>query len=162
ITEIVDKLRGDFEVVPSMKGLLSDSQRDLIRLSREQFAVLNFALNDRNPRIICEGAAGTGKTLIAMEAARRWSADGKKTLFLCFNDNLQRFLSADAAEVGDRMRISSLHRFLGETIRKAGLSARLAAARASLPETELFEKAYPELFESAASALLEEGELPQF
>jgi hypothetical protein len=47
-------------------------------------------------------------------------------------------------------------------IRKAGLSARLATARASLPESELFEKAYPEIFESAASALLEEGELPQF
>jgi Schlafen group 3, DNA/RNA helicase domain len=162
IAEIVDKLRGDFEVVPSMKGLLADSKRDLIRLSREQFAVLNFALNDHNPRIICEGAAGTGKTLIAMEAARRWSAEGKSTLFLCFNDNLQRFLSADAAEVGDRMRISSLHRFLGDMIRKAGLSARLAAARATVSETELFERAYPEIFESAASVLLEEGELPQF
>jgi hypothetical protein len=46
IAEIVDKLRGDFEVVPSMKGLLVDSRRDLIRLSREQFAVLNFALNN--------------------------------------------------------------------------------------------------------------------
>jgi hypothetical protein len=162
IAEIVDKLRGDFEIVPSMKGLLADSQQDLIRLSREQFAVLNFALNDRNPRIICEGAAGTGKTLIAMEAARRLSADGKKTLFLCFNDNLRRFLSADAADSGGRIRISSLHRFLGDMIRKAGLSARLATARASLPETELFEKAYPEIFESAASALLEEAELPQF
>jgi hypothetical protein len=124
--------------------------------------VLNFALNDRNPRIICEGAAGTGKTLIAMEAARRLAAEGKKTLFLCFNDNLQRFLGADAADASDRMRIASLHRFLGDMIKKAGLSARLAAARASLPETELFEKAYPEVFESAASVLLEEGELPQF
>ena len=158
----MDNLRGDFEVVPSMKGLLADSRRDLIRLSREQFAVLNFALNDRNPRIICEGAAGTGKTLIAMEAARRLSADGKKTLFLCFNDNLQRFLSADTVEAGDRIRISSLHRFLGDMIRKAGLSPQLAAARASLSETELFDKAYPEIFESAASVLLEEGELPQF
>jgi hypothetical protein len=162
IAEIVEKLRGDFEVVPSIKGLLADSQRDLIRLNHEQFAVLNFALNDRNPRIICEGAAGTGKTLIAMEAARRLSTDGKKILFLCFNDNLRRFLSADATDGGDRIRISSLHRFLGDMIRKAGFSARLAAARASLPESELFEKAYPEIFESAATALLEEGELPQF
>jgi hypothetical protein len=91
IAEIVSSLRGDFEAVPSLKGLLAESLRDLIRLSREQFAVLNFALNDRNPRIICEGAAGTGKTLIAVEAARRLSANGKKTLFLCFNDNCKDF-----------------------------------------------------------------------
>lgn len=162
IAEIVDKLRGDFQAVSSMKGLLADSQRDLIRLSREQFSVLNFSLNDRNPRIICEGAAGTGKTLIAMEAARRLSAVGRKTLFLCFNDNLQRFLRTDAADAGDRIRISSFHRFLGNMIRNAGLSGQLEAARSSLPETELFEKAYPELFESAALRLLEEGELPQF
>jgi Nuclease-related domain/Uncharacterized conserved protein (DUF2075) len=160
--QIVDSLRGDFEVVPSLKGLLAESRRDLIRLSREQFAVLDFALNDRNPRIICEGAAGTGKTLIAVEAARRLSANGRKTLFLCFNDNLQRFLAADAFDAGDRTRVSSLYRFLGDLIRKAGFSARLATARANLPESELFEKAYPEIFESAAGALLEEGELPQF
>jgi hypothetical protein len=162
IAEIVDRLRGDFQVIPSMKGLLADSRRDLVRLSREQFAVLNFALNDRNPRIICEGAAGTGKTLIAMEAARRLSADGKKTLFLCYNDHLRRFVSADAADAGDRISISTLHRFIGDMIRKAGLSGRLAAAHSSLPETELFERAYPEIFDNAASVLLEEGELPQF
>jgi hypothetical protein len=162
IKQIVDHLRGDFEVVPSLRGLLADSRRDLLRLSREQFAVLDFALNDRNPRLLCEGAAGTGKTLIAVEAARRLAAEGKKTLLLCYNQNLQRFLGAEALGVGDRLQISNLHGFLSAMIRKAGLAPKLEAARGRAPEREFFDKTFPEIFESAAAALLDEGELPQF
>ncbi|WP_233354334.1 hypothetical protein, partial [Vibrio cholerae] len=75
--EYVRVLRGDIDVVQSLAGLLIESERELIALSADQHRVLDYALNENNPRLLCDGAAGSGKTLIALEAARRLDAAGK-------------------------------------------------------------------------------------
>jgi superfamily I DNA/RNA helicase len=49
----------------------------------------------RNPRVIFEGPAGTGKTLLAIESARRAASDGKRTLLVCFNRQLGRWLRGE-------------------------------------------------------------------
>lgn len=157
---IVETLRGDFELIPTIRSLLGDSRRELASLSPSQFAVLDLALHDRNPRLICDGAAGTGKTLIGMEAARRLAAEGKKVLFLCFNTQLGRFLTNDAVQAGDSVTISTVHKFMSDTIRKAGLEPQLRSARPVDPE--YFSRVVPELFERAVFALLEEDGFPQF
>jgi hypothetical protein len=162
IKQIVDCLRGDFETAPSVRGLLSESKKEIVRLSRDQFTVLNYALNQSNPRIICDGAAGTGKTIIALEAARRLSASGKKTLLLCFNDNLGRFLAADASETEGKLQVSTLYKFFLENIRKAGLEAELLSAKNRVSQRLFYDKTYPEIFEKAAATLIEAGELPLF
>ena len=38
-----------------------------------------------NPRCLIEGAAGTGKTVLALEYSRRQVKKGNKVLLLCFN-----------------------------------------------------------------------------
>jgi hypothetical protein len=53
--------------------LLRDQQKPVLQLA---------ALNDR---VVVSGAAGTGKTLIAMEVARRAAESGRRTLLVCFN-----------------------------------------------------------------------------
>ena len=161
VNQVVDVIRGDFDVVPTIKGLVLESKRELVRLSSAQFSVLNFALNEDNPRILCQGAAGTGKTLIAIEAARRLSARGLKVLLLCFNENLNRFLSADVGPNGI-LEVSTLHSFLGRIIKKGGFGSQLASARTQRSDASLFEETYPALFESAALALIEEGGLALF
>lgn len=45
-----------------------------------------------NERVLVQGGAGTGKTLLAAEAARRHAAAGKKVLFLCFTLPLAKWL----------------------------------------------------------------------
>ncbi|WP_027641473.1 DEAD/DEAH box helicase family protein [Enterocloster clostridioformis] len=52
------------------------------RMLDEQAGILNFLSEQRTA--VINGAAGTGKTLIAVEKARRHTADGQKVLFLCF------------------------------------------------------------------------------
>ncbi len=160
VRRIVEKLRGDFELVPTIRSLLGDSRRELAALSPSQFAVLDLALHDRNPRLICDGAAGTGKTLIGMEASRRLAAEGKKVLFLCFNTQLGRFLNHDAVQAGDRITISTVHKFMTDTIRRAGLEPQLRSSRAEDPE--YFTRIVPEFFERAVFALLEEDGFLQF
>ena len=61
-----------------------------IELLEEQYVVLDFLAHQRTAAI--SGASGTGKTLVAVERARRLSDKGDKVLFLCFNRNLMESL----------------------------------------------------------------------
>lgn len=60
------------------------------RLLNEQVALLNY-LEDQNNAII-NGLAGTGKTVIALEKARRHAIQNQKVLFLCYNSYLKDHL----------------------------------------------------------------------
>ncbi len=60
------------------------------RMLREQVALLNY-LDEQNNAII-NGLAGTGKTVMAVEKARRHSEKGEKVLFLCYNAFLNEHL----------------------------------------------------------------------
>lgn len=60
------------------------------RMLNEQSALLDFL--DEQKMAVINGAAGTGKTLIAVEKARRHAEDGEKVLFLCFNVALRNYL----------------------------------------------------------------------
>jgi hypothetical protein len=56
-----------------------------------------------NDRVLVQGGAGSGKTLLAAEAARRHAQEGRRVLFLCFTQPLREWLKArlasDAIEV---------------------------------------------------------------
>ena len=97
-----------------------------------------------------------------MEAARRLSVAGNSVLLLCFNNNLSRFLSRDAAHFRAAVKATTVHRFLGDIIRRGGAGLELTSAHASISGDELFDEAYQRLFETAAEALIAEGDLPQF
>ena len=57
----------------------------------EQKCILNY-LTEQKTAVI-QGVAGTGKTLIAMEKARRHADAGERVLFLCYNAQLKTYLS---------------------------------------------------------------------
>lgn len=63
------------------------------RLLREQANILNF-LEDQKVAVI-NGAAGTGKTMIAVEKAQRHAFLGEKVLFLCYNVRLKEYLETN-------------------------------------------------------------------
>ena len=60
------------------------------RLLNEQKNVLNFLEEQKS--VLINGAAGTGKTLIAVERAIRFANQGQKVLFLCYNKYLKEEL----------------------------------------------------------------------
>lgn len=49
-----------------------------------------------NPRILVEGGAGTGKTLIGLEVARKQSEQGSRVGYLCFNGLIGKWIEQQA------------------------------------------------------------------
>lgn len=158
---IVDLLRGDFDVVPSLKGMLAESARELLALSPDQFRVLDYALHEANPRLLCDGGAGSGKTVVAAEAARRLAEAGASVLFLCFNDALGRFLQLDFAAL-PRVHVRTVHGLMRRLLSEAGLSAEAASLRGRARDEAAYFDALPDLFERACATLLDASALPQY
>lgn len=93
-----------FRLVPSARPLsrpsrplgerVEEEERELIRLTEEQMRVLDY--NGHARRLVVEGGAGTGKTLVALEQARRLSGEGRRVLLLCYNRQLADALREEA------------------------------------------------------------------
>ena len=79
-----------FDLVPAVASELAIKRSAFNRLLKEQSVLLNFL--EEQPCAVISGVAGTGKTMIAVEKARRHSEIGEKVLFLCYNRKLCDFL----------------------------------------------------------------------
>ena len=89
------------------------AEKDLVELDAAQVGAIDAVAN--NPRIFVEGAPGTGKTLIAVEIARRWTARGKKPLLLCFT----RALATELRDAG--LAAWTVRELAAHVIAEAGL-----------------------------------------
>ena len=91
--QIVQQLRGDFELFESPRARMERVNVEVRRYTEEQFEALDAI--EGNPRIVFDGPAGTGKTLLAIETARRAVSAGRRVLFVCFNRPLGRWLQEE-------------------------------------------------------------------
>ncbi len=80
-----------FDVFPTASYDADLKKMVFHRLLKEQAGILNFLVEQKTA--IINGAAGTGKTMIALEKAQRHAADGEKVLFLCYNVKLRDHLA---------------------------------------------------------------------
>ena len=88
---IVDMIAADFELITAPGAKKNALEKAFLKLTNEQTGLLDYISEQNNATI--QGVAGTGKTLIAKEAARRFGIQGRKVLFLCFNRMLFSFLA---------------------------------------------------------------------
>lgn len=65
---------------------------------------------ESNPKALIKGGAGTGKTALAMEVCDISAQNNKKAIYLCFNNNLMRFLKKKYGHLD--FEISTYHGFL--------------------------------------------------
>jgi len=91
IQDFVDYLRPRFDRIPTMRSQLDDILVQSTSLTKEQYRILDLFKD--NPRIICQGGAGTGKTFLALEFARRHVLDGKKVLITAHSKILTTFIA---------------------------------------------------------------------
>ena len=92
-----------------------EENREIWRLTQEQMSILDsLAAHDR---AAIAGSAGTGKTVLAQEKARRLATTGKRVLLLCFNLPLAEELSAGARDFD----VETFHAFCRRLAFRAGL-----------------------------------------
>lgn len=92
IKKIKSYLRPEFETAIPLYIQTSRIEEQIARLTQDQMAMLDVV--EANPRVLCSGGAGTGKTFLAMELARRWTADGSQVLLTCKSPWLKRYLES--------------------------------------------------------------------
>ena len=88
--KIIESIASDFELITAPGARKGELEHAFLKLTNEQTCLLDYISEQKYATI--QGVAGTGKTLIAKEAARRFGADGRKVLFLCFNKFLFLYL----------------------------------------------------------------------
>ena len=83
-------LRPIVECTVPLKSFLYQSEEDIINFTEEQLECLDDIYD--NSRVVVSGGAGTGKTLLAIEDAKRTAETGKRVCFLCYNKNLASYI----------------------------------------------------------------------
>jgi hypothetical protein len=82
--EVLERAFGAEGSPKSIRTFIDDIDRALFRHTDAGFVILDQLA--RNHRFLVSGGAGTGKTWIALDLARRWAADnGWRVLFLGYN-----------------------------------------------------------------------------
>lgn len=108
---IAKALRPIVDCVVPLKSFVEQSEKEIISLTEEQYACLDDI--EINKQIVVTGGAGTGKTLIAVEEAKREEVDKKLGIF-CFNKNLAEYIKQNIEK--KNVEIHSLHAYLMKLI----------------------------------------------
>lgn len=113
VKDIVNYLRGDFTFIPVLRDRLNIIEKHLVRLTNEQAQIMRGL--GVNSRLLIEGKAGTGKTLLATKFARRRADQGDKVLYLTFNKNLSNNINSQMGAV-DNLKVINIHALFGEYV----------------------------------------------
>lgn len=92
IKVLMDVLRPKQVAITPLHTQVEWVNERITQFTEQQLLLLDVV--DANPRVMCSGSAGTGKTLMAMELARRWTSAGKQVLLVCHSTWLKNFLIA--------------------------------------------------------------------
>jgi len=90
VKELVKQLRPDFETATPLFDRVSLAAGRIAALTEDQLKFVDVI--EDNPRVICKGGAGTGKTFLAVELAKRWAASGLNVALVCYSPWLKRYL----------------------------------------------------------------------
>lgn len=150
--EIVDAVLSPAAALRPLLALdLEEGERAIVRPTRAQIHVLDVLR--REPRASVVGPAGSGKTVVAVEKARRLAEAGLRVLFVCFNAPLEAALSRhpdlEPFLADGRLRVMTFHQLCE---RLAGAAGTLPP-RPSQPGPEWFQVALPRALDEAIDRL---------
>ena len=90
-------LRPEVEAPPSDTNIpllhqVEEARGRVERFTEDQMRMADVA--EANPRVLCAGGAGTGKTFLAERLARRWADAGAQVALVCRSPWLRHFLAS--------------------------------------------------------------------
>lgn len=92
VASLRNYLRPNFELAESLQAKVSKLEDNAVKFTEEQYKYLDIVV--ANTQVLCRGGAGTGKTFLAAELARRLGDLEKNVLFLCKSNWLRRYLES--------------------------------------------------------------------
>ncbi|MGY1709092.1 NERD domain-containing protein [Geodermatophilus sp. SYSU D00758] len=151
VEDLVDCLAGTAIPQQHLVAWLAEREAACDLLTRDQAKVLDL-LAGRN-RVEITGGAGSGKTWLAVEKARRLAADGQRVALMCYSRGLAEFLRRRVEKLPKRQRpdyVGTFH-YLGigwgvpegsdddSRYWEEFLPARMVSLAGALPEAERFD-----------------------
>lgn len=145
IDRLVAAVRPDFEATMTRSLRAGIVEDELVRFTEMQLDVVDGL--SENQRVRVSGAAGTGKSLLAIREALRLEAAGDRVLVLCHTGALADWLRGSLAD-HENIEIKTLGSLLWELVKEGGLEDRVPDATADV----LFDMFLPELAIEAIDA----------
>ena len=127
-------LRGDFDRIPSLRVQYNYTEDNLISLTDNQYRCID-QLED-NPRCLISGAAGTGKTLLAIEEAKKAVALGEQVILLCYNSLLGAWLKERFSELPMALRpryVGTIHGYMLQLVNEQEMQLNIPSDSNDLP-----------------------------
>lgn len=116
IDVVRDVFARSFMVSPLISLRLAEQEARRLILTQDQMRVLDFLRSHR--RVAVSGGAGTGKTVLAQEKARRLASEGFRTLLTCYNRQLADHLSNLCAGTAN-LDVMSFHQLCHRQVERA-------------------------------------------
>lgn len=121
VEEVTNYLRPKYEI-PTFVAMSDEIERIQANYTESQFRILdNIETNDR---LLIYGGAGSGKTLMALELAKRALINKQKVFLTCYNKNLSAEMYKKINDfvrhkkiANDGVKISNFHKFLFDLMR---------------------------------------------
>ncbi len=136
------------EIRVPMAELFLEEQEQLVLLTHEQSRLLDRF--GRNKRMVVTGCAGSGKTALAVEQAKRLADMGRDVLFVCFNRGLREWLQQHERSSG--VAFSTFHGLCAALAKEAGLHVPWPK-EGDENQQEFWERALPDLMFDALDQL---------
>ncbi len=109
-------LCGAIDVKPLLSAQLRAEDEIRIRLTNEQAMMLRVAGNAK--KLLVDGGAGTGKTVIALARAKECAKQGQRTLLLCYQRRLGEMLAHNCQKQRN-LRACTFHKLCEDACREA-------------------------------------------
>jgi len=132
-----------FEVASLISSQLADQEARRLVLTKDQIRVLDFLRSHR--RVAVSGGAGTGKTVLALEKARRLASEGFRTLLTCYNRQLADHLSSLCAGTPN-LDVLGFHQLCHRQVERANRASGrdlVSESKVTYPGKDLYEVQLP-------------------
>ncbi len=142
---VKELLAPDCHLLVPLTGRLNDAMEQIHQATTQQINTLRLLRTQS--RLLVEGGAGSGKTLLAVALARDHAALGKRVLLTCFNNNLARKLAQTFEDVPG-ITVLTFHDLTRTLAKAAGLEFSPPADSAA--QSHFYREECPEILLNSA------------